>query len=75
MNVATYEGIVDESGQERLLDQVNLPINARVFIVVPQFIEPLNDKPRHIYSPRLVNPAEAADFRLQEVAPTDYASL
>jgi len=75
MSVATYEGFVDESGQVRLLDQVDLPINARVFIVVPQFIEPLNDKPRHIYSPHLVNPADAADFRLQEVTPTDSAPL
>lgn len=75
MRVATYEGFIDEAGQIRLLEPVDLPINARVFIVVPQLLEPLNDKPGHLYSPRLVNPADAADFRLQEVKPADYASL
>lgn len=75
MSVATYEGFVDESGEIRLLEPVALPVNARVFVVVPQMMEPLSDKPRHIYSPRLVNPADAADFRLQEVKPADYASL
>lgn len=64
MSVATYEGVVDESGEIRLLEPVALPVNARVFVVVPHFIEPLSDKPRHIYSPRLHNPADAADFRL-----------
>ncbi len=70
MSVATYEGFIDESGQVRLLEPVDLPIRARVFVVVPQFDEQLHDRPRHIYTPRLVNAVDAADFRLQEVKST-----
>ena len=66
MSVATYEGFIDESGQVRLLEQVNLPINARVFVIVPQSDERFRDKPWHIYTPRLVNMADASDFRLIE---------
>ncbi len=75
MSVVTYEGFIDESGQVRLLEQVALPIHARVFVVVPQFDEHLYDKPRHVYSPRLANAKDTADFQLNEVSPTDYATL
>ena len=75
MSVATYEGFVDESGQVRLLEPVVLPIRARVFIVVPEFDEKVGKQPRHIYSPRLVNAKDAADFQLNEVTSTDYAAL
>ncbi len=75
MTVATYEGYIDESGQVRLLEPVQLPIRARVFVVVPQFDERLSDTARHIYTPRLVNPKDAADFQLNEVKSTDYAAL
>lgn len=75
MSVATYEGFIDELGQVRLLEPVALPIRARVFVVVPEFDEKLGDQPRHIYSPRLVNPKDAADFQLREVTSADYAAL
>jgi len=75
MSVATYEGFIDELGQVRLLEPVALPIRARVFIVVPELDEKLGDKPRHIYSPWLVNPKDAGDFQLKEVTSTNYAAL
>lgn len=75
MSVATFEGFIDELGQVRLVEPVALPIRARVFVVVPEFDEKLGDQPRRIYSPRLVNPKDAADFQIREVTSADYAAL
>ena len=58
MSISTYEGIV-ENGVIRLRENVTLPENAKVYVVIPG-AEPA---PRaHVYSPRLVHPEQAADF-------------
>ena len=59
MQVATYEAVV-ENGQVRLPSDLQLPENARVYVVVPEI-----DRSRAlIASPRLVHPEQAKDFVL-----------
>ena len=58
MAVSILEGVV-EKGQIRLRNNVTLPENTKVYIVIPGF----EDVSRaHIYSPRLVQPEKAVDF-------------
>ncbi len=67
MAVSTLEGIV-ENGHIRLRDNVTLPDNTRVYVVVPDF----EAVPRaRVRSPRLVHPEQAADFtkHVLEVGP------
>ena len=56
--VQTFEGTV-ENGQIRLRDNVTLPNKAKVYVIVPEMAP---ERPLKIFSPRLVNPADAADF-------------
>lgn len=58
MNTSAFQGIV-ENGQIRLLGDAKLPENATVFIVLP---EVASAPVARIASPRLANPADAADF-------------
>jgi hypothetical protein len=66
MTNPTIEGIV-ENGQIRLLENVRLPENTRVFVVIA---ENNPSRPPRIYSPRLAHPEQAADFvkRVSEVS-------
>lgn len=63
MKVATYEGIV-EGGSVRLPEEVKLPENTKVYIVVPD-VEP--QRVVHLRSPRLVHPEHAIDFKKEIV--------
>ena len=63
MAISTFEGVV-ENGQIRLQDDIKLPEQARVFVVVPDF-ETVSRT--HVYSPRLVHPEQAAVFVKQIV--------
>ncbi len=67
MTIATYEGVV-ENGQIRLANNIKLPENARVYVVIPD-VEMAS--PAVIYSPHLVYPEQAADFvkEIIEAAP------
>jgi len=65
MSVLALEGTV-ENGQIRLAGGVHLPEKTRVLIVVPS-MHVL--KEARLYSPRLVHPAQAADFKLQVIEP------
>jgi hypothetical protein len=58
MAIMTYEGIV-ENGRIRLADNVRLPDQARVYIIVPD----TDVKRVRIVSPRLVHREQARDFR------------
>ncbi|ETX02984.1 hypothetical protein [Candidatus Entotheonella palauensis] len=58
MAISTFEGIV-ENGQIRLPENIKLPENAKVYVVIPDF-EIVS--PAYVSSPRLVNPAQVADF-------------
>jgi hypothetical protein len=62
MKVATYEGFI-EHGQVRMIGDVHLPENARVYVVVPG-METARPAAR-IASPRLVRPEQAKDFEKQ----------
>ena len=58
MTIPTFEGIV-ENGQIRLRDDVMLPDNTKVYVVIPN----LDFIPEtHVYSPRLVHPEQGCDF-------------
>jgi hypothetical protein len=54
--VRTYEGVV-VNGQIRFGDEVRLPENAQVFVVVPGA-----ERPLQIHSPRLVDQSHIGDF-------------
>ena len=61
MKISTFEGIV-ENGQIRLRDNVTLPENAKVYVVIPD----LETMPKaHIHSPRLARPEQAGDLAKQ----------
>lgn len=71
MAISTFEGVV-KNGQIRLLDNVTLPENTEVYVVIPDF----EAVPRaHVHSPRLVHPEQAADFVKQVVPVADDAGL
>ena len=71
MAVSTLVGIV-ENGQIRIRNDVALPENAKVFVVIPDF----EDIPQaHVYSPRLVHPKQIADFKKQIVEVSADAEL
>ena len=61
MTVVTYEGVV-ENGRVRLPAGVELPEKTKVYVVVPGCIEVEVPRVAHIYSPRLADPSQAADF-------------
>jgi hypothetical protein len=61
MSVMALEGIV-KNGQIRLVTDLALPENTKVFIVIPEVQLPSQV---HIFSPRLAHPEQAPDFRLE----------
>lgn len=66
MSVQTFEGLV-ENGRIRLLEDAVLPDKTRVYVVVPG-AEP---RAARLWSPRLADPAQASDFRMQVTTPGD----
>ncbi len=58
MTNSTIEGIV-ENGQIRLLENIRLPENTRVYVVIA---ESKTSRPSHMHSPRLAHPEQAGDF-------------
>lgn len=63
MTLSTFEGIV-ENGRIRLSDNVMLPENTKVYVVIPG----LEATPKaHIYSPCLVHPEQVGDFAKQVI--------
>ena len=60
MSMLTLEGIV-ENGQIRLPDNIQLPEQTKVYVVIPTLTtEPPTP---HLKSPRLVHPEQAKDFQ------------
>ena len=71
MAILTVEGIV-ENGQIRLRDNVILPEHTKVYVVIPE----VETTPQaHVYSPRLVHPAQADDFAKQVIEVSADAEL
>jgi hypothetical protein len=58
MTNQSIEGIV-ENGQIRLLEDIRLPENTRVYVVIA---ESNASRPAHVRSPRLAHPEQAGDF-------------
>ncbi len=67
--IQAYEGVVKDGRVQ--VDEVELPENARVYVVIPESIGVA-----HIYSPRLVNRKDAALFEMEvtEIASDDFQS-
>ena len=71
MTIATFEGVV-KNGQNWLRGNVTLPEDSEVYVVIPDF----EAVPRaHVPSPRLVHPAQAANFAKQVIQVADDAHL
>jgi len=69
--VTSFEAVV-ENGQIRLPPNVHLPDSARVYVVVPEVQwKPLTQ----MASPRLVDPRQAEDFRMEVVPESHDAGL
>lgn len=58
-----YEGAV-EKGQIRLKSEIQLPENAKVFVVIPDLQTP-KQKTVCIMSPRLTHRKQASDFKMK----------
>jgi hypothetical protein len=72
MTNRTIEGIV-ENGQIRMLENIRLPENTRVYVLVA---DSEAARSSHLYSPRLAHPEQADDFAKQvEEVPTDGAIM
>jgi hypothetical protein len=65
MSVRTFEGLV-EDGQIRLLDDAQLPDKTKVYVVVPD----TGSRVSRLWSPRLADPEQAADFRMEVTEPS-----
>lgn len=71
MAVSTFQGVV-KNGQIRLRDDVTLPEDTEVYVVIPDF----QSLPRaRVHSPHFVHPEQAADFVKQVVETADNAQL
>lgn len=71
MGVLTIEGIVD-NGQIKLTSDVQLPEHTKVFVVVPDM---KIEQTAHLFSPRLKNSDQAAEFEMEIVKEPSDASL
>ena len=64
MNVATFEGIV-ENGQIRLPDNIRVPERTKVYVVIPGAGLP---SAARLMSPHLAHPEQAKDFEVTVIA-------
>ena len=71
MSIATYEGVV-EHGQIRLRAGVRLPEKTEVYVIVPDV---QIKRGARIYSPRLAQPEQLADFELEVIEEPSDASV
>ncbi len=71
MGVLTIEGIVD-NGQIKLNSDVRLPERVKVYVIVPDM---KIQETVHLFSPRLKNPGQAEDFKMEVTRESSDASL
>ncbi len=71
MGVLTIEGVVD-NGQIKLASDVRLPEHTKVYVVVPDM---KIEQSTHLFSPRLKNQNQAADFEMEIVKDSSDASI
>jgi hypothetical protein len=71
MSIVTLEGTV-EKGQIRLPSDLRLPDKTKVYVVIPGIqVENL----AYVFSPRLADPSQAIDFKLEVLEDTPNATL
>ena len=63
MQVKAFEGVI-ENGQIRLETDIELPEKTKVYVIIPDFETPTAV---HVYSPRLVHPEQAVDFKKEVI--------
>lgn len=63
IGILTIEGVVDNR-QIKLTSDVRLPEHTKVLVVVPDTVI---EQSAHLYSPRLKNQNEEADFRTESI--------
>lgn len=61
MNIATFEGVVKQ-GKIQLKRGIRLPDKTKVYVVVPDF---QTEQAARIFTPHLVHPEQAADFKME----------
>jgi len=71
MSIVTLEGIV-EKGQIQLKGNLQLPDKTKVYVVVPDIHV---EKYARIFSPRLANPEQAIDFKMEVTKESSNATL
>jgi hypothetical protein len=71
MGVLTIEGIVD-NGQIKLNSDVRLPERVKVYVIVPDM---KIQETVHLYSPRLKNPGQSEDFKMEVTRESPDAGL
>ena len=71
MSIVTIEGVV-EQGQIRLKNDVHLPDNTKVYVIVPGMQV---QQVANVVSPRLAHPEQAIDFKLEVVEESPDASI
>lgn len=71
MQVTAYEGII-ENGIIRLKTNVNLPEKMRVYVIIPNLE---TEKTVRVYSPRLVHPEQAVDFKKEIIEESPNADV
>ncbi|MFQ5629016.1 MAG: hypothetical protein ACE5I1_09670 [bacterium] len=71
MNLLAYEGII-ENGQIRLKSKVRLPNKAKVYIILPDYH---SEKGSRVFSPRLANPAQLPDFKMEVTEDSNNVDL
>jgi hypothetical protein len=71
MSIKAYEGIV-ELGQIKLKEKIRLPDKTRVYVVIPDFVV---EGTARVATPRLANPAEATDFKMELIEEPSDARL
>jgi hypothetical protein len=64
MTLVTYEGVV-ENGKIRLLANVKLPDNTKVYVVITDMREAKPKKTVRILTPHLAKRKQAADFKMK----------
>ena len=64
MSVMTLEGVV-VNGQIQLTTEIQLPNKTKVYVVIPN-VQP--NPTARIVTPRLANPKQAKDFKLEVVS-------
>ena len=71
MQVKAFEGVI-ENGQIRLKTNISLPDKTKVYVIIPDVEVP---KAVHIYSPRLVHPEQAVDFKKEVIEEAPNAGI